>query len=66
MKLHHLFGQMILAEVAWAWAEVLGSVRNADTKEIRGHKLVRNRACLAPEGRCSAKLREEMNRWFKR
>jgi len=30
-----------------------------------GHKLVRNRASLAPGGGCSAELREEVNRWFK-
>lgn len=48
MKLHHGFGQMVLAEVARVWAVVLGSVREADTKEMQGHKLVRSRACLAP------------------
>lgn len=63
--MHHLFGQMVLAEVAWAWAAVLGSVREAEAKEIQGHILVRNRACLAPGGRCSAELKEEISRWFK-
>lgn len=62
MKLHDLFGQMVLAEGAWAWAVVLSSVTEANTKEIQGHKLVRNRACLAPGGRCSAELKGKMNR----
>lgn len=64
MKLHHILGQVVLAEVAWAWAAVLGSVREAGTKEVQGHKLVRNRACLAPGDRCSAELKEETKRWF--
>lgn len=65
VKMHHVFGQMVLAEVAWAWAVALGSPREANTKETEGHKLVRNRACLAPGGRCSAEWKEEMNWWFK-
>lgn len=51
---------MVLAEVGWAWAVVLGSVREAEEKQ--GCKLMRNRACVVLWGGCSAELWEDLNK----